>query len=168
MRARTAALTYAEVGATRGPLPAGYHHLERSRAIGRGRPAFERAAERVMAWDVQRGAGLRVESEAPTASAGADVTVCLGPGRWAVRAPCRVVYTVESPTTRGFAYGTLDGHAESGEELFVVTLDADGTVTLSVRAFSRPATWLTRLTGPGTRLVQRLVTHRYLHALDGD
>ena len=30
-------LTYAEVGATAGPLPPGYHHVQKSAAIGRGR-----------------------------------------------------------------------------------------------------------------------------------
>jgi uncharacterized protein (UPF0548 family) len=39
-------------------------------------------------------------------------------------------------------------------------------VTLAVRAFSRPVRWFSRLTAPGARLVQRLVTERYLHALD--
>ena len=32
----TLSLTYADVGATAGPLPDGYHHLHRSAAIGKG------------------------------------------------------------------------------------------------------------------------------------
>jgi uncharacterized protein (UPF0548 family) len=31
------------------------------------------------------------------------------------KAPVRVVYVVDEPTRRGFAYGTLPGHPESGE-----------------------------------------------------
>ena len=50
---------------------------------------------------------------------GSEVIVHLGP----VRAPCRVVYVVDEPDRRGFAYGTLPGHAESGEERFVVRYD---------------------------------------------
>ena len=38
-------LTYAEVGATRGALPAGYQHVRRSAPIGHGRARFEEAAD---------------------------------------------------------------------------------------------------------------------------
>src|ERR1700712_2820766 len=39
----TLSLTYADVGATAGPLPDGYHHLHRSAAIGKGRQRFVEA-----------------------------------------------------------------------------------------------------------------------------
>ena len=158
-------LTYAEIGATEGLLPPGYAHLDRRRVVGRGRAAFERAAEEVMTYGVQRGAGLRVRAARPRASTGDDVTVLLGPGRWAVEAPCRVVATLDTPTRRGFAYGTLEGHPESGEERFVVEHHDDDAVTLAIRAFSRPAWRSARLAGPAGRLVQRVVTERYLRAL---
>lgn len=158
-------LTYPEVGATSGPLPSGYAHLDRRRVVGRGRTAFERAAEQVMTYGVQRGAGLRVRAAAPRASPGDDVTVVLGRGRLAVEAPCRVVTTVDTPSRRGFAYGTLEGHPETGEERFVVEHHDDDTVTLTVRAFSRPAWRSARLAGPAGRLVQRVVTERYLRSL---
>jgi uncharacterized protein (UPF0548 family) len=41
----------------------------------------------------------------------------------------------------------------------------DGTVTFEVTAFSRPATWLARATGPLGRAVQYRITTRYLQAL---
>ena len=88
--------------------------------------------------------------------------VHLGP----VRAPCRVVYVVDEPDRRGFAYGTLPGHAESGEELFLVRYDpATENVYADVTAFSRHATWWSRLASPVTSLVQQIVTERYLRAL---
>ena len=158
-------LTYPEVGATSGPLPPGYAHLDRRRVVGRGRATFERVAEGVMTYGVQRGAGLRVRAASPRASLGDDVTVVLGPRRWAVEAPCRVVATVDEPARRGFAYGTLEGHPESGEELFLAEHHDDDTVTLTVRAFSRPAWRSARLAGPAGRLLQRVVTQRYLSAL---
>ncbi len=43
----------------------------------------------------------------------------------------------------GFDYGTLRGHAERGEERFLVTLAADGTVTFELFAMSRPGRWFT-------------------------
>ncbi|MGV0717874.1 DUF1990 domain-containing protein [Mycolicibacterium sp. XJ662] len=158
----TLPLTYAEVGATAGPLPAGYHHVHKSAVIGRGRARFEEAAATGMRWGMLRGAGVRVEATTETAQVGAEVIVHLGP----VRAPCRVVYVVDEADRRGFAYGTLPGHAESGEELFLVRYDPDtDEVCAVVTAFSRHATWWSRLASPVTSLVQRIVTERYLQAL---
>lgn len=157
-------LTYPEVGGTAGPLPPGYHHLRRSRVVGHGRARFEQAAEALMTWQVQRGAGLAVASTADRAAPGVEVRVRLGVGPLAVSAPCRVVYVVDEPDRRGWAYGTLPGHPESGEELFVVRLVGD-EVRFEVVAFSRPARWFSRAGGPVARLVQRAMTERYLRTL---
>jgi uncharacterized protein (UPF0548 family) len=155
-------LTYPEVGATAGPLPAGYRHLHRTLRIGRGRSRFAQAADDGMRFGMLRGAGLRVEATTSVARVGTDVLVHLGP----VTAPCRVVYVVDEPDRRGFAYGTLPGHAVSGEELFLVTYDPDtGDVVAEVAAFSRFATWWSRLGAPATSLFQRLIAARYLRGL---
>ena len=155
-------LPYQEVGATAGPLPAGYHHVRKSAVIGRGRTRFEQAAAEGLRWGMLRGAGLRVDATAPAAQVGADVLVHLGP----VVAPCRVVYVVDKLNRRGFAYGTLPGHAERGEESFLVRYDPDTEeVHAEVTAFSRHATWWSRLGSPVTSLVQRAITDRYLRAL---
>ena len=155
-------LTYDEVGATAGPLPAGYHHVQKSAVIGRGRPRFEEAADQGMRWGMLRGAGLRAEATSDVATVGSEVIVHLGP----VRAPCRVVYVVDEPDRRGFAYGTLPGHAESGEERFAVRYDpATDEVHAEVVAFSRHATWWSRLGSPVTSVAQRVITERYLRAL---
>jgi uncharacterized protein (UPF0548 family) len=115
-----------------------------------------------MRFGMLRGAGLRVESTTPTAREGTDVLGHLGP----VSAPCRVVYVIDEPDRRGFAYGTLPGHAETGEELFAVRYDpAEETVYAEVTAFSRHATWWSRLAGPLTSLVQRVVSRRYVTSL---
>lgn len=109
-----------------------------------------------------RGAGLRIEATTPTAQVGTDVLGHLGP----VAAPCRVVYVVDEPDRRGFAYGTLPGHAVRGEELFLVRYDtATDQVIAEVAAFSQPATWWSRLGAPVTSLMQKLIAARYLSAL---
>ena len=96
------------------------------------------------------------------AEVGALVLGRLGP----IPAPCRVVYVLDAPTARGFAYGTLPGHAECGEERFAVRYDrASGSVYAEVVAFSRHATWWSRLGAPVTAFVQRVVTKRYVHAV---
>lgn len=155
-------LTYPEVGATAGDLPAGYHHVHKSAVIGRGRRRFEQASAAGLRWGMLRGAGVRVQATTEVAEVGSEVIVHLGP----IGAPCRVVYVVEEHDRRGFAYGTLPGHAESGEELFLVRHDpATDEVLAEVKAFSRHATWWSRLASPVTSLVQRVVTERYLRAL---
>jgi uncharacterized protein (UPF0548 family) len=152
-------LSYVEVGATAGRLPAGYHHVRLSARIGAGRGRFEQAGAAVMRYGMLRGAGLRVAATTEVAEVGTDVLGKLGP----FAAPCRVVYVVDEPNRRGFAYGSLPGHAVSGEEMFGVRYDpADESVHAEVVAFSRPATWWSQIGAPVASLVQRVVTRRYL------
>jgi uncharacterized protein (UPF0548 family) len=156
-------LTYSEVGATAGTLPSGYRHVQKSAVIGKGRARFDEAGATGMRWGMLRGAGLKVEATTEVAEVGSEVIVHLGP----MRAPCRVVYVVvDEPDRRGFAYGTLPGHAETGEELFMVRYDpATDEVHAEVTAFSRHAMWWSKAAGPITSLLQRVVTERYLRAL---
>lgn len=155
-------LSYPEVGATAGEPPAGYHHLHASAVIGHGRRRFEDAAHEVMRWGMLRGAGVRAEATTEVAAVGSDVLVGVGP----LRAPCRVVYVIDELNHRGFAYGTLPGHPETGEELFAVRYDPDEeAVYAEVTAFSRHGTWWSRLGGPVTSLAQRVISKRYMRAL---
>ncbi|WP_118914749.1 DUF1990 family protein [Mycobacterium shigaense] len=157
-------LTYSEVGATASAdRPAGYGHLAVSRQIGTGRTRFERAANAVAHWGMQTGAGLRVQTSSPTVVLDAIVVVTM---MGVLRAPCRVVYVIEEPDIRGFGYGTLPGHPESGEERFVVRHHpATDTVFAEVSSFSRPATWWSKAGGPVVRVTQRLIAQRYLRAV---
>lgn len=158
------ALTYAEVGATSGTLPPGYHHLDVGRVVGHGRDWFDVAAARVLTWEVQRRAGLSVEAEREV-GLGVRAVLRMRVGPVPVRAPVEVVVVTTGADRVGFAYGTLDGHPERGEERFEVTLREDGAVEARVRAFSRPGRWFTRLAGPLGRRLQRSTTARYLDAL---
>ena len=156
-----AELSYPEVGATAGELPSGYHHVRESAVVGRGGDDFEAVATTLLTWEMHRRCGIRV-LHAPRIEVGADVEM-----RWlGRRIPCRVVDVVDEPQTRGFAYGTLSGHPERGEERFVVSLEpSTEVVTAEIRAFSRPGSWSTRMAGPIGRSVQRWMTRRYLRAL---
>jgi len=108
-------LTYRDVGATetlagadgRGEVsvPTGYHHTHVAARIGSGRARFEQAAEAVMRYGMLRGAGVRVTASTEIAEVDTLVLGRLGP----VWAPCRVVYIVDEPNCRGFAYGNRDG-----------------------------------------------------------
>ncbi|PPG29486.1 DUF1990 family protein [Pseudoclavibacter sp. RFBB5] len=158
-------LTYAEVGATAGQLPDGYHHVRESLVIGHGRDTFERAADDLLAGRAQSRAGASVElSEVPLRE-GSRVVMRLQMGPLKFTIPCLVVWAERTSTSCGFAYGTLPGHPERGEERFVLDLADSGTVTFSIVAFSAPARWFTILGGPIARAVQTRMTRRYLRAL---
>lgn len=154
--------TYPEVGATAGPPPAGYHHLGFVSQIGVGQKRFDEAADAVMHWGMQRGAGLRVKASSEVVTVGTVVLVGLG----FLQAPCRVIYVIDEPDVRGFAYGTLPGHPESGEERFVVRHDpVTAAVFAEVSAFSRPVAWWAKAGGPFTTLAQRVIAKRYVRAV---
>ncbi|TPW70220.1 DUF1990 family protein [Schumannella sp. 10F1B-5-1] len=93
----------------------------------------------------------------------ASLGIPFGPLRFGF--PARVVYVVDEPNRRGFAYGTLPGHAERGEEAFVVERSDDGSVWLTIRAFSRPGGFFWWLVNPVLRLTQGFYTARYLRSL---
>jgi uncharacterized protein (UPF0548 family) len=82
------------------------------------------------------------------------------PGPLRLWAPCRVVWTVDERRRAGWAYGTLPGHPQCGEEAFVVSRDGSGTVWLTVLAFSRPAAWWTRAAGALVPVFQRVYARR--------
>ncbi|MFC6012810.1 DUF1990 family protein [Nocardia lasii] len=161
--------TYPEVGATRTDPPAGYHRFRHRRPIGHGRALFDRAAEHILGFGMQKGVGIFQRADTETALAGTELRLLLGVGRFGIGAPCRVVYVLDEPDRRGFAYGTLPGHPEIGEELFAVEYDpADDTVYGLVAAFSRPGSWYTRLGGPIARAAQGWMARRYLATLPTD
>jgi len=157
-----AAPTYPEVGGTRAVhLPAGYAHLLRSVVVGTGRPAFERACAALFDWQAQRGAGLAVRATGPASEPGTVVVLTAGHPRLGYDIPCRVVWADTEGNERGFGYGTLPGHPESGEESFVVRLTAGGEVVFTTRAFSRLAGPLARLAPPLSRWAQRAAVELY-------
>lgn len=163
-----APFTYPDVGATALPRhdePPGYHHVERTEVIGHGAAFFASASDVLMSWDMHRRAGLHVTASAACAEPDAVVVMRLGVGSLGVVVPCRVVYVVNDERRIGFAYGTLPGHPESGEEAFVVELLADDHVQLHITAFSRPARWFSKFGGPVGRRAQTLFTDRYVKAL---
>lgn len=163
--ARDQTPSYQEVGATRGPLPPGYHTVEQAVVLGAGSDVFARAADGIRAWAPQRHAGIGLLPDMPAIAEGETVLLSFRSFPFFVTSTCRIVYVVDEANRFGYGYGTLPHHPEQGEEAFLVEQDAGGTVTFSIRAFSRPAHLLTRLGGPVGRIVQARVTRRYLEGL---
>lgn len=160
-----AQVTYPERGATlAGELPPGYRHVTRRSRIGRGEAEFRRAGEALLSWRVHDRAGLTVLAGPPPA-VGAITVMRLGPPVLGPIAPCRILAVIDEPRRRGFAYGTLPGHPFAGEESFVVELADDDAVWFVIRAFSKPATLLTRLGAPVARIIQTAMTDRFVGAI---
>lgn len=169
LSACAAAPSYPEVGATgSAALPPGYSWLRRRIHLGRGAAVLDRAGACVLGWGAQLGSGFAVYPPPARIAAGGTVLLRIGlPGLRLPRLviPCRVVWTVEEPDRIGFAYGTLPGHPECGEESFVVSMDAAGDVWFEVAAFSRLAAWYARLGRPVAALLQHLAIERYLRVV---
>src|SRR5215216_2863969 len=159
-------LTYAPVGTARsGAVPEGFRGSHRHAVVGRGRDDFERAAAAVFDWRAQRGAGLRVRATGPSSEPGTVVVLTAGLPRLGYDIPCRVVWAQTEGDERGFAYGSLPGHPESGEECFLVRLAPDGDVVLEIRVFFRLSSPAARLAGPVSLLIQRAATRAYVAAI---
>ena len=150
--------TYPEVGATRNSaLPAGYRTFRIRTLVGHGPDAMRAATDAVMEWRMHRAIPVGIDASAPRAAPDVDVTVILA---HLICAPCRIVWTEETELRAGWAYGTLAGHPECGEESFVVRRDDEDDVWLTVTAFSRPAAWYARAAGPLVPYLQRSYARR--------
>jgi len=158
--------TYADVGASLvGVEPEGFHHDRYEILLGRGTETFQRAVTGLRTWKAHAAPGFRVFPHEEAISTGVTVVVTLGTRFLALAAPCRIVGVLDEQAQWGFAYGTLPGHPEKGEEAFVVSISPDETVHFEIVAFSRPADPLVRLSGPLGRGIQKGGTNGYLWAL---
>lgn len=151
--------SYSEVGATAGNLPNGYD-VDRTRVqLGVGESVFEAAKTALQQWRQFRLGWVDAWPCDTPLTAGAGVAIMgWAVGLWWTNA-CRIVYTVceSGPTTRfGFAYGTLPGHVERGEERFLIEWNREtDSVCYEILAFSRPNHVLTRLGYPLVRRSQK-------------
>jgi uncharacterized protein (UPF0548 family) len=153
---RGLAFTYPEVGATRDELaPPGYEHDHNRQRLGTGEATFGRARDAIRSWAMFP-APLAWAEPQPVAICAGEVAgvIVRALGVWWLNAT-RIAYVIDEPRRYGFAYGTLPGHAECGEERFLVEWLADDTVWYDLRAFSQPRYWLARMGKPVVRALQR-------------
>lgn len=162
VRAHTAEPTYAEVGSTLSGAAAPDFAAERE--LGTGRDTFDRARAALRAFVPQR-AVASVLPEDAVAVEGATVLIALRLGPITVVAPDRIVAVVDEADRWGFAYGTLPGHPERGEEAFEVFARPDGSVLARVAVSARPALPASSLLAPVVERVSRHYAGRYLDAL---
>ena len=151
--------TYEAVGATAETPPAGYV-VDRTRIkLGEGEPVFRSAIAALRRWEQFRLGWVEAwPSDTPIQKGEVVAVMGRAIGVWWLNA-CRIVYVVDEtgPISKfGFAYGTLPGHVESGEERFLIEWDrSDEGVWFDIMAFSRPNHVLTRLGYPVVRRLQK-------------
>jgi uncharacterized protein (UPF0548 family) len=173
--------------------PKGFKPFQARARLGSGDDRFEAAAESVLTWGIQRGSGMKVENIELPVSSETDYAGLVYDSHgqpiaprevdeghvytedgtphvahvFGIRfvAPVRVVSVTTDAHRVGFAYGTLPGHPEIGEESFMVEQHDDGSVWVVIRSFSKPSTWFYRIGTPFVRWQQRKATKQYLRAL---
>jgi uncharacterized protein (UPF0548 family) len=151
--------SYPAVGATATSPPAGYVTDRTRIMLGSGEPIFLAAKAALQRWAHFRLGWVELWSpETPIQSGEVVAIMAWTAGLWTLNC-CRIVYVVDvsGPVRKfGFAYGTLPGHVESGEELFQIEWDQDtNSVWYNILAFSRPNHFLTRLCYPLVRHTQK-------------
>lgn len=151
--------SYGEVGATRGDAPAGYL-VDRYRVrLGGGEETFERAVAALRSWRMFDLGWTCLIPEDARIEEGVTVAVLARHLGFRSLNAARIVYLIEdsgSVERRGFAYGTLPGHAARGEERFTVEWDREtGSVYYAVLAVSRPNHPFAWLGYPFVRRLQR-------------
>jgi uncharacterized protein (UPF0548 family) len=151
--------SYPAVGATATTPPADYVADHTRVRVGDGEDAFNAAKSALERWQHFKLGWVEAWPAENSLRVGGVVAVVARTfGLWWLNA-CRIVYVVEeelgSVRRFGFAYGTLPGHVESGEERFLIEWDrVDGGVWYDILAFSRPRHILARLGYPVTRRLQ--------------
>lgn len=134
---------------------AGFQYDYNRILLGEGEVTWTAAKTALQNWTMFPGDWARIYALDTPLEVGRVVVMCARVcGFWWLNAS-RIVYVVDSVDNFGFAYGTLHHHAESGEELFQVSRDAEGKIWYEIKAFSRPRFWAARLAFPVARHFQR-------------
>jgi len=162
-RARHQQPPYPDVGALlRADPPEA--NLGAERELGTGPAVFDRAVECFRTLGTARSVATVWPDDA-AAEPGSTLLIALPVGPVTVVAVNRIVAVVDEPDRWGFAYGTLPGHMEVGEEAFVVERRPDGSVVARITARSHVALPGSRLLQPLLLPIQRRFARRYLDAV---
>jgi uncharacterized protein (UPF0548 family) len=151
--------SYRDVGATASVVPPSYNVDHNRIRLGTGAADWARAVEAIHSWEMFNFGWTQLYSRDTPIRVGANVAILVSLfGIYSLNG-ARIVYVIDEngPVKRyGFAYGTLEEHAESGEERFSVEWNQqDDSVWYNLLAFSRLAHLLARLAFPVARNLQR-------------
>ena len=144
----------------------GFEHDRLEAIVGHGEDDFAAARDGLTILATHVVPGVRVLPVRAKVALGATLVVTLGSPLLAIAAPCRISEVIDEPRRAGFAYVTLEGHPEVGEESFIVEHDVLGDVRFTVEARSRPGSAIVRATRQISHLVQRGVSRGYVRSLE--
>ena len=152
--------SYEGIGATATTPPPGYTVDHNRVQLGHGVAVYQQACTALAQWEMFKLGWLQLCWPTTPITVGATVGVLAQVLGGHILNACRIVYTVDEEAATGarfgFAYGTLPGHVERGEERFLVEWHRhDDTVWYDILAFSQPKHWLVRLGYPVTRFFQK-------------
>ena len=147
---------YPFVGASKGEEKVkGYDNDENKVYLGKGEAVWENAKIALKAWKQFPSPWTKVYPNTTKFEVGNTVVVLIKLfGVWWVNA-ARIVYTFDNDRQFGFAYGTIKGHLESGEELFLIERNDAGEIYYRIKAFSKPAVWFVWFGYPVARFYQK-------------
>jgi uncharacterized protein (UPF0548 family) len=161
--------TYSEIGANAVVPPPLFTTDHNRIRLGSGAATWAKAVEAIRAWRMFSMPWIQLCWPSTPIRVGENVAVLARYlGLYWLNA-CRIVYTVDemgSTQRYGFAYGTLDEHAECGEERFTVEWNrGSDEVFYDLLAFSRPNQLLVRAGRPPARRLQRRFAADSLRAM---
>ena len=148
--------SYTETGHTGREIPVeGYDNDLNRIDLGEGEAVWQAGKEAIRQWKMFPGGWARIFPALTPLREGETVAMLARVlGAWWLNSCC-IVYVLDTERQFGFAYGTLPGHIEQGEEVFMVEKLPDGKVRYVIKAFSRPRHWMARLGYPLARAYQR-------------
>jgi uncharacterized protein (UPF0548 family) len=161
------AFTYQEADIAAYQSPRGYKVDHNRIKLGEGADVFLKSVEAIKRWEMFNIGWLELcWPNAPieigtTVAVLVDLRCC-----WSLNA-CRITRVFdEDPRRYGFAYGTLPGHAESGQESFIVEWNSDDdSVWYDLFAYSRPNQILAKLGYPVARALQKRFARDSMRAM---
>lgn len=153
------AFSYAEVGASQHGAPTAYNVDHNRIKLGEGAETFALARQAIRNWEMFNLDWVSVlQKDAPIRVGTCALVIVRLFGIYSLNVS-RIVYLLEEETPvkkYGFAYGTLEGHAERGEERFSIEWDPqDNCVYYDLFAFSQPRHPLARAGYPLSRILQK-------------
>jgi uncharacterized protein (UPF0548 family) len=153
--------SYPDVGATcKGAMPEGYNVDHNRIRLGAGLSLFDHACTALQGWKMFELGWVELIHPAEPVAPGQTVLVLAHTFCLYSLSASRIIAMIDQDDgriwRRGFSYGTLQHHVESGEERFSVEYHrADDSVWYDILAFSVPKHPLARLGYPLSRAVQR-------------
>ncbi|GGR24870.1 DUF1990 family protein [Deinococcus ruber] len=133
--------------------------------LGSGENTFQQARTALRGWQTHRSHWLQLYPASSPPTEQQTVLVLLKAAGLCLSFGCRVVQVIDEARRYGFAYGTLPGHPERGEELFLIEWQPDDRVNFTLSAVSRPANLLYALGRPFGLFMRQLGTRQYLNAM---